>query len=427
MGESDNGGLWASGGRDWNWLFYGGEWPRPAQRAERGYEDEATIQEFRLVSNDTVNGFDWLLGAYYMDQESRAYQLSHNPGMNLFKNACRNTGDVLCTTGGIYGGFWPRFYAGDLTEIDFEYIRDTDYEEKAIYGELTYHVNDDFRVTGGFRWFDNDTVNDMVLGFPLPPGATSPKAPQSKDSDDDVLIKLNASWDLSDEMMAYGTYSEGYRHGGAQSVPSADNGDPFGEPNAEAIRTFASDSVKNYEIGIKGSSRNFNYSASVFHVDWEDPQLNTTTAWFGFYLAANGEEASTQGVELEIEGYAGDALHYRLGYTYVKALGNGMELTAGLNGSYQSESTNFISETSTWYDEFDSFWIWNASLRVEDDKWFGVLYVKNAGNEEAVSGSFPCSQFCNDTGTFENWYGNANRQMVTQPRTIGLTFGYKFN
>jgi outer membrane receptor protein involved in Fe transport len=306
----------------------------------------------------------------------------------------------------------------------------------------------------------------MVLGFPLPPGATSPNAPQSKDSDDDVLIKLNASWDLSDEMMAYGTYSEGYRHGGAQSVPSADNGDPFGEPNAEAIRTFASDSVKNYEIGIKGSSRNFNYSASVFHVDWEDPQLNTTTAWFGFYLAANGEEASTQGVELEIEGYAGDALHYRLGYTYVKAelekdfispqtgglvapsgstlpvspehmlsvsldrnwqLGNGMELTAGLNGSYQSESTNFISETSTWYDEFDSFWIWNASLRVEDDKWFGVLYVKNAGNEEAVSGSFPCSQFCNDTGTFENWYGNANRQMVTQPRTIGLTFGYKFN
>ena len=25
---------------DWNWLLYGGEWPRPAQRAERGYDDE---------------------------------------------------------------------------------------------------------------------------------------------------------------------------------------------------------------------------------------------------------------------------------------------------------------------------------------------------------------------------------------------------
>jgi hypothetical protein len=58
VGESDNGGLWASGGqveddssRDWNFLFYGGAWPRPIQRAERGYTDEVLAQEFRLVSN----------------------------------------------------------------------------------------------------------------------------------------------------------------------------------------------------------------------------------------------------------------------------------------------------------------------------------------------------------------------------------------
>ena len=465
VGESDNGGLWASGGRDWNWLFYGGEWPRPAQRAERGYEEEATIQEFRLVSNETVNGFDWLVGAYYMDQESSVYQLSHNPGMNLFKNACRNTGDALCTTGGIYGGFWPRFYSGDLTEIDFEYVRDTDYEETALYGEVTYHVNDTFRVTAGLRWFDNDTVNDTILGFPLPPGATSPAAPQSKDSDDDILMKLNASWDISDSTMVYGTYSEGYRHGGAQSVPSLANGDPFGEPNAEAIRTFASDSVKNYEIGVKGSGQTFTYSASAFYVDWQDPQLNTTSAFFGFFLVANGDEASTSGLELELEGIAGETLRYRVGYTYVKAelekdfvspqtggviavdgstlplspehmlsfgldnswqLSNGMQLTAGVNGSYQGESENFISETSTLDEELDSFWLWNVSMRLEADQWFGVLYVKNVGNEEAVTGSFPCSYFCNDTGIFESWYGNANRQMIVQPRTVGMTLGYRF-
>ena len=252
MGESDNGGLWASGGRDWNFSFYGGAWPRPAQRAERGYDDETFIQEFRLVSNESDSSIDWLVGGFYMDQDTSVYQLSWNPGMNLFKNACRDTGDPVCTTGGFYGGFWPRFYAGDLSEIDFEYIRDTTYEETAIYGEITYHVSDTFRLTGGFRWFDNDTVNDVILGFPLPPGSTSPAAPQSKDSDDDVLIKVNASWDLSDSTMLYATYSEGYRHGGAQSLPSLADGDPFGEPNAEAMRTFASDSVTNYELGVKG-------------------------------------------------------------------------------------------------------------------------------------------------------------------------------
>lgn len=174
-------------------------------------------------------------------------------------------------------------------------------------------------MTGGFRWFDNETVNDTILGFPLPPGSTSPMAPQSTDSDSDVLWKLNASWDLSDSDMVYAVYSEGYRHGGAQAVPSLANGDPFGEPNAENIRTFDSDSVKNYEIGVKGTRETIRYTASLFHVDWDNPQLNTTSSFYGFYLAANGDTASTQGIELEVEGYLMDNFHYRVGYTYVKA------------------------------------------------------------------------------------------------------------
>jgi outer membrane receptor protein involved in Fe transport len=309
VGESDNGGLWASGGQvdpdnsnDWNFLFYGGAWPRPIQRAERGYTDEVLTQEFRLVSNTGDSKFDWIVGAFYMDQDTNVYQLSHNPGMNLFKNACRNTGDPVCTTG-----------------IDFEYRRDTNYEEMALYGELTYHFTDNFRITGGFRWFDNETVNDTILGFPLPPGSTSPAAPQSTDQDDDVLVKLNTSWNFNANNMAYFTYSEGYRHGGAQAVPSLDNGDPFGEPNAEGIRSFESDSVQNYELGIKGGYGRFQYTANAFYVDWQDPQLNTTSAFFGFYLAANGDQATTKGIELEAEGYVGDSFHYRAGYTYVNA------------------------------------------------------------------------------------------------------------
>ena len=81
-GESDNGGLWQSGGRDWSAAFYGGGWQRPAQRAERGYDDEAVMQEFRLVSNSSDAAIDWLVGAFYMDQDNSVYQLSHNPGMN---------------------------------------------------------------------------------------------------------------------------------------------------------------------------------------------------------------------------------------------------------------------------------------------------------------------------------------------------------
>jgi len=462
VGESDNGGLWASGGRDWNFNFYGGGWPRPAQRAERGYDDEAFIQELRLVSNDTDGMVDWLVGAYYMDQDNSVYQLSHNPGMNLFHRACVDTGGPACD------GFWPTvWYPGfDLTEIDFEYIRDTSYQETAIYGEVTFHVSDTFRLTGGLRWFDNETVNDVILGFPLVlPILASSMAPQSTDSDSDVLLKLNASWDLSDSAMLYATYSEGYRHGGAQSLPSLDAGDPFGEPNVESLRTFESDSVKNFEIGVKGGGDNLRYTASLFHVDWDNPQLNTVSAWWGFYVAANGDKASTQGIELELEGRLADNFHYRVGYTHVNAeldkdflspqtggvvapkgstlpgapsntlsfsldnsweVSSNMSLVAGINAYYQSSSENFINQDSPINETYDAFSLLGATAVLITDNWSAMLYVKNLTDEAGATGGFAASNWSIDTGEFENWYGNGNRQFIVQPRTFGLKFSYKF-
>ena len=472
VGESDNGGLWASGGeadpalsRDWNSNYYGGGWPRPMQLAQRGYDDSAFIQEFRLVSNESESPVDWIVGAFYMDQENSVWQLSYNPGMNAFHNACVDTGGPECA------GFWPAiFYPGDqLTEIDFEYRRDTKFEEMAVYGELTWNVSDAFRLTGGFRWFDNETTNDVVLGFPLVVGWTSPMAPRSTQADDDVLVKLNASWDLSDTHMVYGTYSEGYRHGGAQAVPSLANGDPFGEPNGEGIRTFQSDSVQNYEIGIKGSLEAMRYSASLFRVDWDNPQLNTTSAWYGFYLAANGDKASTQGIELELEGYLGDSFRYRLGYTNVDAkleadffspqtgslvapngsklpgapenvftlsvdntweFANGMSLVGAFSMYYQSETENYIDQRPNNFKrinrKFDAHTLLNANLSLSRDNWVVTLYGRNLGDEAAITGGFASSYWSYDTGVFENWYGNGNREFLAQPQTIGLRLGYSF-
>lgn len=461
-GESDNGGLWQSGGRDWSSAFYGGGWQRPAQRAERGYDDQAFVQELRLVSNESDSNLDWLVGAFYMDQDNSVYQLSYNPGMGEFFNACVDTGGPECA------GFWPAvFYPGSqFTEIDFEYVRDTSYQETAVYGELTYHVSDAFRLTGGFRWFDNETVNDVILGFPLVlPELASPMAPQSKDSDSDVLLKVNASYDLNDSTMLYGTYSEGYRHGGAQSLPSLANGDPFGEPNVESLRTFASDSVQNYEIGIKGGNPNMRYTASLFHVDWDNPQLNTVSQFWGFYVAANGDKASTQGIELELEGYLADSFHYRAGFTHVTAeldkdfispqsgnlvaskgstlpgspsntfsinmdnswdINANLRLVAGIDAYYQSESENFINKASQLNETFDAFTLLGASATLAAENWSATLYVRNLGDEAGASGGFAATDWSYDTGTFENWYGNGNRQFIVQPRTIGLKFGYKF-
>ena len=464
-GESDNGGLWVSGGeevpensRDWITAFGYSGWPRPAQRAERGYTDETFVQELRLVSNESIANFDWLVGAFYLDQDQTVYQDSYNPGMNEFSIACADTGSPVCDN------FWPKVYP-ELSERDLEYRRDVTFEELAVYGELTYNFSDTLRLTGGLRWFDNETVNDTILGFPLGIDATSDPVPQSTDEDDDVLIKLNLSWDMSDATMLYGTYSEGYRRGGANAIPSLENGDNFGEPNAEAIRSYESDSVNNYEIGIKGQTESMAYTVSLFYVDWQDPQLNTTSSYWGFYMADNGDEASTSGIELELNGYLTDALGYHLGYTYVSAelekdfistqtggliapkgstlpgtpenvfsgsldytwsLSSGMDLIGRANAYYQSEAENFIDEDSLLNQTHDDFWLFGASLALATENWDITLYGKNLGDEDGVTGAFPSSHWSYDTGSFENWYGNGNRQMITQPRTIGLSASYRF-
>ncbi|WP_019531563.1 TonB-dependent receptor [Dasania marina] len=459
--DSDNGGLWVSGGRDWITNFGYGGWPRPAQRAERGYEDETTIQEFRLVSNDSDSAFDWLAGVFYLDQDLTVFQNSWNPGMNEFAQSCVTSGSDVCPS------FWPStFYPGaTLTERDLEYRRDVSFEELAVYGELTYHITDRLHITGGLRWFDNESVNDTIMGFPLVEGWVSSEVPQAKQKEDDVLKKFNIAYDLNDNTMIYGTYSEGFRHGGANAIPSLDNGDNFGEPNSDAINFYEKDSVENYELGIKGQTDSLNYTVSVFYVDWQDPQLNATSSWYGFYMAVNGESAATQGIEIELEGYLTETLHYRLGYTYVNAeltddfinpqtdaviaedgatlpgtpesvlsvsldntwgLTEGLDLVARVNAYYQSESENFIDDKSALGATHDGFMLWNASATVVADNWTLSLYGKNLGNEEGVTGSFPEAYFGADTGVFENWYGNSNRQMISQPRTIGVSASYKF-
>ncbi|RMA78472.1 TonB-dependent receptor [Umboniibacter marinipuniceus] len=467
-GDSDNGGLWVSGGqfdpsasRDWIDSFGYSGWPRPAQRAERGYDDSALVQEFRLVSNDSESAIDWLVGAFYMDQDQHVFQNSWNPGMNEFQQSCAATSDPACA------GFWPHvWYTGQtLTERDLEYSRDVSFKETAIYGEVTYNFSERFRVTGGFRWFDNESINDTILGYPLVEGWTSPQVPQSTDSDSDVLLKLNASYDISDGMMVYGTVSEGYRRGGANAVPSLANGDNFGEPNAEAIRSYDKDSVINYEAGLKGRTDTMSYTVSAFYVDWDQPQLNTTTAWYGFYVAMNGEAASTTGIEAEVEGYLTDTMRYHIGYTYVQAeldedfnstqtgalvapagsvlpsspdsvvslsledswaLSPGLDLVARVNAYGQSESENFINADSALNQTHDSFFLLGASASLVSDSWTVTLYGKNLSNEQGVTGAFPEAHWSYDTGVFENWYGNGNRQFITQPRTLGVSANYSF-
>jgi outer membrane receptor for ferric coprogen and ferric-rhodotorulic acid len=83
--------------------------------------------------------------------------------------------------------------------------------------------------------------------------------------------------------------------------------------------TYSSDTVDNYEIGIKGMLGGLRYDLSAFQIDWNDPQLNTATPNWGFFTVAKGESAESKGLELQLSGEIGDSVTWGFGWAYTDA------------------------------------------------------------------------------------------------------------
>lgn len=440
---SENTGFYAQ--KNWLGGFYYNS-PRPLARADRRFSDKAFVQEARLVSNgdDAVN---WIAGVYYQDQDKTIGQTSTLAGYRAWAST-------------VFGWMAPG-YGYDVNDNDFVFDDLTNVKETAIYGEVTFDASDDLHITGGFRWFDSSVHSDATVRLPFWEAITPWFDPANTISDSgkkDMLFKGNISYDINDDMMLYATVSEGYRRGGAASVPTTGG---FAED--PAWLSYGSDSVVNYEMGIKGSTDTMRYTASVFMVDWTNPQINTATSNWGFFTAANGDKARTKGFELEVEGQASDALHYSFGYSYVSAeltadfiaptgatiatAGNklpgipkstfnvAMDYSTALNdnvnmvfrvdGYAQSSTFNYINNTHVTYgQEHDSFSIWNASANFEFETFNMALYAKNIFNTDGASATF--SEGYMGTDPAQNYWGSGAKREITLPLTLGAAFTYKF-
>ncbi|UAA39615.1 TonB-dependent receptor [Paraneptunicella aestuarii] len=445
---SDNTGFYAQQ----NWfqnLYYGS--PRPLAKANRGYKDEAFVQEVRLVSNERVANMDWVAGFYYMDNDSYTFQDSFMPGYQEWAGAAFDWWPTMENFGMVY------------TDNDFRYRRNVNFKDKALFGELTYHFSDEFRATVGVRAFKNEYDNKTDLSLPIWPylGAQ----PNFKTDENDTLFKVNLSYDISDETMVYATVSEGYRRGGANAVPL--DGNLAERPEWQQ---YNSDMATNYEVGVKGRFGDgmHSYTLSAFRLDWDNPQLNTASTW-GFFTVANGESAQTQGLEFELYGYLTDSLHYVLGYAMVQAeltddfyapssvsaasstrlvaedgselplapehtfslsldytheLDNGMYWVSQANMYYQSDSLNWLGDDPARQADIDGFAVVNVSTRLSADDWDLTLYIKNLTNEEGITGLITEGHMGTDPA--ENFLGNSSRNYISLPRTIGLSATYRF-
>ncbi|WP_126177118.1 TonB-dependent receptor [Tsuneonella rigui] len=163
------------------------------------------------------------------------------------------------------------------------------YQEYAAFGDLTFYLTDRLDVTGGIRFAHNNQTVSQDQGTVF----YGPYAANSTDFSDNATTYLaTVRYRPSDQLSFYARAASGYRPGGPQTATA------LLPPNAQS--EIRSDSVWNYEAGVKASSADgtFSGSAALYHIDWTDIQLNTIFG--GITLQGNAGKAEVDGFELEL-------------------------------------------------------------------------------------------------------------------------------
>ncbi len=451
-GVSDNTGFFAA--RGWMYWYGYGNFPRPAYAANRQNAQEATVQEFRLVSNGD-NTIDWVAGFYYMDQDSTAAQQTHILGFQEWHEAAD----------GVFPGYIGDFY-DPSNNVSFDWTYDSNFKDMALFGEVTYNMGDDWDFTLGARYFDNENEVTSQTAFPI--WFLANPVIKTKEEDSDTLFKGNVSWRMNDNNMFYGTISEGYRRGGTNAAPVRPDPD---YPNDPEWNNFDSDSVVNYEIGTKGQYDNLSYTVAFFYVDWDAPQLNVSTPSGAYYAVANGSSAESIGLETEFNWAVTDNIRLFGGYTYVDAtltddlflhdaspdtegkselratdgarlpgtpehsvnfaathnwqFSSGLQLVSRVDGYYQSDVENSILDIDpNWAETLDGFSLWNLSFTLLGEAWSASLYAKNIFNEEGSTGVYK-EEYMTSSPEL-GFFGTGQKDFITNPRTISISGSYRF-
>lgn len=235
-------------------------------------EDEKFAQEFRaeISLGDRVR---WLAGVFYTNE----------------KNVYDLTIDALRPTGQ-RGGLLLHNAA----------LSGTEYEESALFTNLTVEITDRVDVQFGGRYSENDQA-EMRAGVPfgISPVGTPFSINQRLAADGNSFTYLvTPRFKITPDLMTYARYSTGYRPGGSNIN--------CGIPGVPC--QFDEDTSTNYELGIKGSPFNnaFTFDIAIYRINWDDMQTGglvppgagsqdvpVTTTFTG-----NVGKATSQGVEL---------------------------------------------------------------------------------------------------------------------------------
>ncbi len=250
-------------------------------------------QEFRLVGQTERLG--WVAGVFYEERTedwdfwsaTDGYAESQGYDNWLRDENTSPSGDFGLDPGTVYGGWGvPVAQRSDIWWVSSDR---TDWETTAAFGELSFDFTESFNVTVGARWFSVVMEKDYWVELPenrftptksdkhgclITDGpcnvedstdATDDGISHPSSDESDTAIKVALEYNVNENIMVYGLYSEGFRPGGTNR----------NRGNAFFPTAYNSDYLLNTEFGFKGTLADgrVQLNLTYFMMDWKDYQL----------------------------------------------------------------------------------------------------------------------------------------------------------
>jgi outer membrane receptor protein involved in Fe transport len=407
--------------------------------------------ETRLSSpGDSGSRWAWLVGAFYSKERQQT----------AFDSHVRDYADTPSFAS--FSAYETYLTGNPLAPTDTWFLGryETELDEVAAFGELSFDATEHFRITAGGRYFDYDRKNGQHQEQPAGFTGYTLLDNVAKSSENGFVKKLNLTYRFGGDKLAYATYSEGFRIGGSNPL----------KPASILPRTYDSDTLKNYELGFKSEwlEHRLRFNIAAYYMKWdnfavqiEDPQAAVFQLGY-----VNLPSAEFKGVEAEIAASVGSwrfdgTLDYNNAET-AKAVqltltdqdgnpllfpedgpvpkGTRLPLTPEWSGAlgvefrpnlvlagarpyarvdyaYQGSSLNSLAGIESIVSGNppqlqESYQTVNLRFGVEGERWSGSIYVENLTDERA-------DLFLNNRWKYQ-------RMSINAPRTFGIQVHFDF-
>lgn len=373
-------------------------------------------QEVRLSSTGE-SAFSWTVGGFYQKRKGDGFYA------NVLADAA--SGEIIMPA----------------TQISYRRQIEDELKQLAVFGEGTFAVTPELKLTAGIRYFDYDKNVGGIVDIPLPLIGAGSKPYQTIDaSESGTVLKFNASWEPTPDIFVYATASQGFRPGGANSV--------IGLPTA--LTGYEADRLWNYEAGAKFQlmDRKLTLNLAAYQIDWDNIQVKGRTLDGTYSFLSNAGAARIRGFEAEAflrpapglqftmaanyndaklsedqvntniraAGVKGDRIPFiphwsgSIGLEYTVPVSATANLFTRLDANYVGSSYSEFRPTNVYRRKVDEYTLVNGRAGVEfEDVDFGVyVFVNNIFDKVAINREVQFS-----------WPGT-NFASSSPPRTIGI-------